>query len=73
MGSFRGAQRFILLAFRPAGATDARTCRNERKDAINANFASISAVSTDGCPAVPFSEEPNDGPAIEMLGALFGG
>jgi hypothetical protein len=66
-GSFRDARRFILLAFRPFGAYEARMTRNERKDAINANFATISAVYTDGCPVVPPATESFEDSANDRL------
>ena len=49
-----------MLAFRPFGAYEARMTRNERKDAINANFATISAVHADGCFVIPPAMESFD-------------
>ena len=57
-----------MLAFRPFGAYEARMTRNERKDAINANFATISAVSCDGCAATPPRLESLDDSATNRLG-----
>ena len=57
-----------MLAFRPFGAYEARMTRNERKDAINANFATISAVSSEGCAVVPPAAKPLEDGANTGLG-----